>query len=77
MTVDLFSAMQAEHLAAEKPPPLKLYLVLAWSKHYGWRVRRGEFLTVEAAKRHAESLSHTWTIRRIYELGEEGCVPGG
>ena len=69
---DLFRALQAEKLASKLPPPLKVYLVVAYHKELGWSVRRQaakeEHQTIEAAREHAESLADCWSNIRIYEL---------
>ena len=67
---DLFHAMQAEVLA-ERKPPVKLFVIVAWSRQYGWSLRPGCFLNIETARKIAADLAPCWTEARIYELGEK------
>ena len=53
-----------EPLPPPTPPPADMYLVVAWAKGWGWRLRCGcmaqEFVTEDGAKRFAETLSPMW-----------------
>ena len=70
---NLFYAMQAEKIADLVPPPIEMYVVMAYNKKDGyWKLHREtrehEFATIESARSFAQKLSACWTFRMIVKM---------